>query len=62
MVVMLTLEQITLALKDRNCKRVSEACGVGYLTVWKIARGFPGNPSYQTVVKLSEYLEKKPGE
>jgi hypothetical protein len=59
---MLTLEQITTTLKDRNWKRVSEGSGVGYLTVWKIARGFPGNVSYQTVVKLSEYLEKKPGE
>ena len=59
---MLTLEQITTTLKDRNWKRVSEGSGVGYLTVWKIARGFPGNPSYQSVIKLSEYLEKKPGE
>ena len=59
---MLSLEQIISALKDRNWKRVSEGSGVGYLTVWKIARGVPGNVSYQTVVKLSEYLEKKPGE
>jgi len=59
---MLTLEQITTALQDRNWKRVSEGSGVEYQTVRKIARGFPGNPSYQTVLKLSEYLEKKPGE
>lgn len=59
---MFTLEQIILALGDRNWKRVSEGAGVNYQTVWKIARGNAGNVSYETVKKLSDYLEKKPGD
>jgi DNA-binding Xre family transcriptional regulator len=59
---MLTLEQIILALGDRNWKRVSEGAEVNYQTVWKIARGNAGNVSYETVKKLSDYLEKKPGD
>jgi transcriptional regulator with XRE-family HTH domain len=59
---MLTLYQITTALGDRNWKRISEATGVNYQTVWKIARGSAGNVSYDTVKKLSDYLEKKIGD
>jgi uncharacterized membrane protein YczE len=59
---MLTLEEITLILKDRKLTEVSRRSDVAYLTVWRIAKGIPGNVSYGTVVKLSEYLEKKPGE
>jgi len=59
---MLTLEQIIITLGDRNWKRVSEGSGVNYQTVWKIARGNAGNVSYETVKKLSDYLEKKPCE
>ncbi|MDD2251230.1 MAG: helix-turn-helix transcriptional regulator [Candidatus Cloacimonetes bacterium] len=56
------MEQIILALGDRNWKRVSEGAGVNYQTVWKIARGNAGNVSYETVKRLSDYLEKKPGD
>jgi len=59
---MLTLEEITTVLQDRKWKEVSRRCGVGYITVWRIARGFPGNGSYESVKKLSDYLEKKNGE
>jgi uncharacterized membrane protein YczE len=59
---MLSLEEVTLILQDRTLTEVSRRSGVAYLTVWRIAKGIPGNVSYGTVVKLSEYLEKKPGE
>ena len=56
--IMLTLEKITELLKDRKLKEVSRKCGVGYVTVWRIANNCAGNVSYETVTKLSEYLEK----
>jgi hypothetical protein len=55
---MLTLEKISELLKDRKLKEVSRKCGVGYVTVWRIANNCAGNVSYETVSKLSEYLEK----
>lgn len=55
---MLTIDQIVTRLKDRKLKEVAKQSGVSYLTVWKIATGRAGNVSYETVVKLSEYLER----
>jgi len=54
---MLTLEEITKILQDRKLTEVSRRSEVSYLTVWRIAKGMPGNVSYGTVVKLSDYLE-----
>jgi hypothetical protein len=54
---MLTLEQITVLLQDRKLKVVSEKSGVGYITVWRISKRCAGNVSYDSVEKLSKYLE-----
>lgn len=55
---MLAIDQIVTKLQDRKLKEVSKRSGVNYITVWRIATGCAGNVSYETVAKLSEYLEK----
>jgi predicted transcriptional regulator len=52
---MLTLEQIKQKLEDANLKRVAEKAGVHYNSLYGLMRG--RNPSYDTVKKLSDYLE-----
>ena len=59
---MLTLEQIVLFLKDRNLREVSRRTEVPYITVWRIASKTCGNVSYESVKKLSDYLEQPVGE
>jgi hypothetical protein len=56
---MLTLEEIRAVLQDRKLKEVSKRSGVGYITVWRIAKGCAGNVSYDSVVRLSDYIEDK---
>ena len=55
---MLTLEQIKTILQDRNISKVARNCNLNITTVWKIKRGVAGNVGYETVEKLSDYLEK----
>ena len=54
---MLTLEEITIKLQDRRLKEVSRRSEVGYITVWRIAKNCAGNVSYESIKKLSDYLE-----
>jgi hypothetical protein len=56
---MLTLEEIATALQDRKLKEVSRKSGVGYITVWRIAKRCSGNVGYESVAKLSEYIENR---
>ena len=56
---MLTLDQIVAGLKDRKLNVVAELSGVNYQTVTFIANGKQTNPSYNTLKKLSDYLEGK---
>jgi transcriptional regulator with XRE-family HTH domain len=56
---MLTLEQIRLLLKDRRLTVVSKEIGVSYPTILAIYKGESKNPNYETIEKLSEYLERK---
>jgi len=55
---MLELEKIIEILKDRNLKEVCRRTELAYLTVWRISKGDPGNVGYDTVKRLSDYLEK----
>jgi hypothetical protein len=57
---MLELEKIITILQDRNIKEVSRRTELSYLTVWRIANGSPGNVGYDTVKRLSDYLEQNP--
>jgi hypothetical protein len=54
---MLTLEQIREALKDRRIGKVALATELRPATIIDIREGRTTNPSYETVVKLSAYLE-----
>jgi transcriptional regulator with XRE-family HTH domain len=54
---MLTVEEIETKLKDRTLTKVAEATGLSYPTVWNVANGKVGRVEYETVKKLSDYLE-----
>ena len=56
---MLTLDEIKEQLTDRNIKQVASKAGVHQNAVYRLMRG-QSNPSYETVKKLSNYLEGKP--
>ena len=53
---MMTLEQVKGALADRNLSEISRRTGITYYKIWRIVQG-KGEPSYQVVKALSEYLE-----
>jgi len=55
--IMLTIEEVSKRLGDRNLKKVSDNTGISYPTVWKIANNRAGNVGYETVKTLSDYLE-----
>lgn len=59
---MLELDEIITILQDRNLSEVSQRTGLAVPTVWRIANGQAGNVGYETVKRLSDYLEKKPGD
>ena len=54
---MLTLEQIRLKLQDRNLKKVANNIGMNYLVLWRAVKKNT-SPSYKTVKKISDYLER----
>jgi DNA-binding Xre family transcriptional regulator len=54
---MLTVEEIEIKLKDRTLTKVADATGLSYPTVWNISKGKGGRVEYETVKKLSDYLE-----
>lgn len=54
---MLTMEEIKEKLKDRTLTKVAEATGLSYPTVWKIANEANERTEYNTVKKISDYLE-----
>lgn len=56
---MMTLEELKLKLEDRNLKQVAKNSGVSYETVSTIATGKNKNPSYNSVLKLINYLGDK---
>lgn len=54
---MLTLDQIRDALADRNLKEVARRTDLHYNVVYRAATDRTQNPSYETVKRLSDYLE-----
>lgn len=58
---MLTLEQIKDRLADRNLMAVSKASGVHSNALYRLMSGGT-KPSYETVKKLSDYLEGRDNE
>jgi hypothetical protein len=55
---MLELDIIQKKLSDRNLSEVSRRTGVTFPTVWRIANNQAGNVGYETVKKISDYLEE----
>jgi len=53
-------DQIKLALRDRKITKVAEATGLAIMTVRDAAQG-TRRPSYDTVVKLSQYIDSVGG-
>lgn len=56
---MMSLESIQKALADRNLKRVAEATGLSYPTIWKVARENSPQVKYTTLKTLNDYLSRK---
>ncbi len=55
---MLTLNEIKEELQDRNLVKVAEGSGVNYNALCRLING-KTKPMYDTVEKLSNYLEGK---
>ena len=57
---MLTLEQIIEKLYDRNIKKVAKKTGLDPSTIYRIKnRDIGEKVTYETIRKLSDYLEGK---
>lgn len=56
---MLTLEQIIQGLSDENLTHAADECKLTRPFLSAIRNGHIKNPSYDTVKKLSDYLENK---
>jgi len=59
---MLTLDKIRLGLLDRQPGMVAEATGLHLNTVRAVRDNPNANPSYSTLIALSDYLEKSMNE
>jgi hypothetical protein len=59
-VTMLSLEQVLEKLRDRNLTKVAKGARLSPTTVHKIFKGQSVDVSYQSVKKLSDYLEATP--
>lgn len=54
---MMTIEQIRERLKFMNLKKVSEGANIHSNTLYRVAKD--KTPSYEVLIKLSEFLERK---
>jgi transcriptional regulator with XRE-family HTH domain len=57
---MLSEQEIITALQDRRLAMISEATGISRMTLTKIRSGRAIKPSYNTMRRISNYLEGKP--
>lgn len=53
------LEKIRKRLEGYNLRWVARESGVHYETIYRIARGETENPSYETVAKILEVLNRE---
>lgn len=54
---MMTLEEIRRELSDRNISEVARRIGMHRQQLWLIASGINKNPTYETLKRISDYLE-----
>jgi len=55
----MTLEEVKEMLADRNMMAVSRKTGVHHETLRRIQNGTAKNPSFDVMVAIISYLEKK---
>lgn len=55
---MLSVKEIKEKLKDRRISVLSEKTGLSRQVIYNLLWGKSKNPTYETVEKLSDYLEK----
>lgn len=58
----LTLKQIAHALHDRKLKMVARETGLHYHTIRRLALQEDANPKLSTIMRITEYLNREPGE
>ncbi len=54
---MLALDEIQKRLQDRNLAVVARKTGLAHMTVWKVKAAKQENFAYDTIKRLSDYLE-----
>lgn len=54
---MMTLEEIRRELSDRNISEVARRIGMHRQQLWLISSGINKNPTYETLKRISDYLE-----
>lgn len=57
---MMTKEDVIEALQDRNLRKVSEATGLHYATVKRVADNKEERVAYGTIKSLSDYFTRTP--
>lgn len=55
----MTIDEIRVALVDRKLTTVSERTGLHINTVREVANGTQSNPTWRTMMLLSDYLQGK---
>lgn len=55
---MLSPEQIKSAIAGKNLNKIARESGVNQKVVWKLANGQSKAPSFDSISRLSAYLEK----
>lgn len=58
---LLTPEQIRARLADRNLKKVADASGINYFTLFRLANGYVETPTPRIIEAVSEYLTRDDG-
>jgi len=58
----MTLDEIRALLRPFNLKTVAADTGLGYVTVWRFARGKTRSPSWQLVDTLERYVRGVAGD
>jgi hypothetical protein len=56
---MIDLDQVRTLLLDMNLSRVSEATGLPYGRIYRLTHRPEQQPSYETVSKVTAYLESR---
>ena len=56
---MIELDELRRLLADLNLQKVADAAGISYGKLYRLKHVPEGQPSYDTVVKLTAYFEER---